>query len=79
MVTKKAGFFVMESSPNYFAQNILAYSNKKLCMTAISCYILQNVNLARLFTSSLFFPYYHCHAACSLRSHYQRLLDVGSL
>ena len=23
--------------------------------------------------------YYHCHAACSLRSHYQRLLDVGSL
>lgn len=79
MVTKKAGFFVMESNPNYFAQNILAYSNKKLCMTAISCYILQNVNIVCLLTSSLPFSYYHCHAACSLRSHYQRLLYVGSL
>lgn len=65
--------------PNYFAQNILAYSNKKLCMTAISCYILQNVNIVCILTSSLSFSYYHCHAACSLRSHYQRLLYVGSL
>lgn len=42
-------------------------------------FILQNVNIVCLLTSSLFFPYYHCHAACSLRSHYQRLLYVGSL
>ena len=42
-------------------------------------FILQNVNIVCLLTSSLFFSYYHCHAACSLRSHYQRLLDVGSL
>lgn len=79
MVTIKAGFFVMESSLIIFVQNILAYSNKKLCMTAISCYILQNVNIVCILTSSLSFSYYHCHAACSLRSHYQRLLYVGSL
>lgn len=42
-------------------------------------YILQNVNIVCLLTSSLSFSYYHCHAACSLRSHYQRLLYVGSL
>lgn len=42
-------------------------------------YILQNVNIVCLLTSSLFFSYYHCHATCSLRSHYQRLLYVGSL
>lgn len=42
-------------------------------------FILQNVNIVCLLTSSLFFSYYHCHAACSLRSHYQRLLYVGSL
>jgi len=42
-------------------------------------FILQNVNIVCLLTSSLSFSYYHCHAACSLRSHYQRLLYVGSL
>jgi len=42
-------------------------------------FILQNVNIVCLLTSSLFFSYYHCHAACSLRSHYQCLLYVGSL
>ena len=42
-------------------------------------FILQNVNIVCLLTSSLPFSYYHCHAACSLRSHYQRLLYVGSL
>lgn len=42
-------------------------------------FILQNVNIVCLLTSSLFFSYYHCHAACCLRSHYQRLLYVGSL
>lgn len=42
-------------------------------------YILQNVNIVCILISSLFFSYYHCHAACSLRSHYQCLLDVGSL
>lgn len=42
-------------------------------------YILQNVNIVCILISSLFFSYYHCHAACSLRSHYQRLLYVGSL
>lgn len=42
-------------------------------------FILQNVNIVCLLTSSLFLSYYHCHAACSLRSHYQRLLYVGSL
>lgn len=42
-------------------------------------FILQNVNIVCLLTSSLSFSYYHCHAACSLRSHHQRLLYVGSL
>lgn len=42
-------------------------------------FILQNVNIVCILISSLFFSYYHCHAACSLRSHYQRLLYVGSL
>lgn len=42
-------------------------------------YILQNVNIVCILISSLSFSYYHCHAACSLRSHYQRLLYVGSL
>lgn len=42
-------------------------------------FILQNVNIVCILISSLFFSYYHCHAACSLRSHYQCLLYVGSL